>query len=192
MSSLLLMAALSAGANAPEQVYYYYSYPCYYPCYSYCWYPAWPCGPIFVVSPLDKKSDKKDDKKSQDKKQDDKKQDDRSDAKDKKDIDKKDSEQKNEKKDDKLGNQALLFVDLPADAKLFVDGKQMKSGQARAAIITPALDPDKIYAYQVRVELVRGGQTLSETQSILLRPGYRSQARFTELEARAEALAADR
>ncbi|MBM4073555.1 MAG: TIGR03000 domain-containing protein [Planctomycetes bacterium] len=185
MSSLLLMAALSAGTNAPEQVYYYYPYSCYaYPCYSYCWYPAWPGGPIIVVQQADSKKDKaKDDKKQNEKKQDDK-------SEGKKDVEKKDGEKKDpEKKDLKLGNQALLLVELPADAQLFVDGKQMKSGQGRAAIITPALDPSKTYAYQVRVELVRGGQTLNETQSVVLRPGHRSRASFAGLETRAEVLA---
>lgn len=178
MSSLMLMAALSAGANAPEQVYYYYAYPCYaYPCYGYCWYPAWPCGPIIVVRQADKAKDAKDDKKKDDKGKQDKQQDDKSDVKD---------------KDKKDFDQALLLVDLPADAKLFVDDKQMKSGHVRAAIITPALEPGRTYAYQVRVELVRGGQTLTETQRVLLRPGQRSHACFTELEARAEVLSADR
>lgn len=199
MSSLVLMAALSAGVEGPQYVYYYYPYYAY-PCYGYCWYPcapcfAWPCGPIIVVGQADKKSEDKssgksakDDKKSKDKsgaKDEDKNPDDKNDIKDKKD-------EKKEKKDLSLGDKALLLIDLPADAKLYVDGQQMKSGKARAAIITPALDPDRTYAYQVRVELVRDGQTLTETQRIVLRPGHRSHARFTELEARADSVTADR
>lgn len=186
MSSLVLMAALSVGANAPAQVYYSY-YP--YPYCAYGWYPAWPCacwpcGPVIIVrqsaaarKEVDTKADKKDDKRQENRKDE-----------GKKDVDKKNQ---NDKKLE-LGNQALLLVELPTDARLFVDGKQMKSGQPQAAIITPALDPGRIYAYEVRVELVRNGQTLTETQRVVLRPGQRSHACFTELAARAEAVATQR
>jgi uncharacterized protein (TIGR03000 family) len=93
---------------------------------------------------------------------------------------------KEEKKKD--AREAKLVVELPADAKLFVDGSLMKSGATTRGIVTPPLDPDRTYHYEIKVELVRFGHTLSETQRVRLIPGELVHARFPNLEARAAAI----
>jgi uncharacterized protein (TIGR03000 family) len=81
-----------------------------------------------------------------------------------------------------LGSRALLTVELPADARLYIDGNLMTSVTSRRRIITPPLQAGQTYTYEVRVELIRNGQTLSRTQEVSLRPGEQTYARFANLE----------
>jgi uncharacterized protein (TIGR03000 family) len=77
---------------------------------------------------------------------------------------------------------AQVTIDVPPEAKLFIDGNLMKSGSGRRVFETPALTPGQVYYYEVRVELVRNGQTLSDTQRVVLRPGQAASASFAHLE----------
>ncbi len=47
---------------------------------------------------------------------------------------------------------------------------------------TPALEPDKVYFYTVRIEVMRDGKPLSETRRILIRAGQVARMEFKELE----------
>ncbi len=97
-------------------------------------------------------------------------------------------EEKREREKEKDAKEAKLVVELPADAKLFIDGTLMKSGSTKRGIVTPPLRPEQTYYYQVTVELIRHGHTLRETQRIRLIPGAQVNARFTNLENRAAAI----
>jgi uncharacterized protein (TIGR03000 family) len=79
--------------------------------------------------------------------------------------------------------------ELPANARLFVDGVQIQTSSPTAVFQTPRLDPAKAYFYDVRVELDRDGQTLTDTQRIVVRPGREVTANFAALGDRAAALA---
>src|SRR5262249_4536033 len=59
---------------------------------------------------------------------------------------------------------ARLIVNLPADAKLFLDDQPTTSRATERTFITPALEPGKVYTYKVRVEIGRDGQMLTETK----------------------------
>src|SRR5437867_7833496 len=160
MYSLVLMAALTTGGNAPECCFFrcdpfpgyyswcyppapYWGYPWYNHYVSYYPYPdfypngyGYPCAPAVVIQEQGGTKQEKQ---------------------------KKEEEKKEERKEAK---EARLVVELPAHAKLFVDGTLMKSDSSKRGIVTPPLDPARVYYYQVRAELVRDGQTLSETQRI--------------------------
>jgi len=84
---------------------------------------------------------------------------------------------------------AQLVLDLPADAKLFVDGQLMKSGSGRRVFQTPNLQPGQAYFYDIRVEIVRNGQILSDSQRVILQPGQQAAASFAHLERQADATA---
>jgi uncharacterized protein (TIGR03000 family) len=73
---------------------------------------------------------------------------------------------------------ATIIVSLPAEAKLTVDGNPTTSTSARRTLITPALETANSYVYTLRAELVRDGQTLSETQQITVRGGQTTEVPF--------------
>lgn len=89
---------------------------------------------------------------------------------------------KKEKGDEvRLQNRARLIVQVPADAKLFIDDQPMKSTAAQRSFITPVLQSGRTYYYEVRAELVRDGRTVTENQRVILRPGDVVQASFANL-----------
>lgn len=92
-----------------------------------------------------------------------------------------------EKEGAAAANQAKLLVELPADAKLFIDDQPMKTPAARRTFNTPALQPGQTYYYIVRAEVVIDGKTHTETKQVLVRAGQTAEAKFTELLAKVEA-----
>jgi uncharacterized protein (TIGR03000 family) len=76
---------------------------------------------------------------------------------------------------------AKLVVDLPADAKLFIDDQQMKTTSERRVFNTPKLEAGTSYYYQLRAEVVRDGKTYTENKRIIVRAGETSKATFGEL-----------
>ncbi len=92
----------------------------------------------------------------------------------------------------KKGEQARakVRIEVPEDAKLYVDGVLMKTGSSVRTYQTPDLLPSQTYYYELKAELARNGQTFSETQRIIVRPGQLSTASFAGLEQRAAAAAA--
>jgi uncharacterized protein (TIGR03000 family) len=75
---------------------------------------------------------------------------------------------------------ARLVVQLPADAKLFVDDRTTSSGSAERTFVTPALEPGYVYTYTLRAEVVRDGEKYVETQKVAVTAGGVSQLAFTE------------
>lgn len=83
-----------------------------------------------------------------------------------------------EKKD---GEAAKLIIEVPADAKLFIDDQPMKTTSARRVFSTPTLQPGQTYYYIVRAEVVRDGQTISDTKRVTLKAGDVIRAGFAGL-----------
>jgi uncharacterized protein (TIGR03000 family) len=74
------------------------------------------------------------------------------------------------KQDAARGARARLIVELPADAKLFVDGVE-KDGGAERRFFTPDLEPGQEYFYTLRVEGLRDGQPFLEQRRVLVKAG---------------------
>jgi uncharacterized protein (TIGR03000 family) len=70
---------------------------------------------------------------------------------------------------------------LPADAKLYVDDHLMKSTSSRRNFHTPELEPGPRYFYDVRIEMVRDGKTVTETRRVVLKAGQEVAVSFTNL-----------
>jgi uncharacterized protein (TIGR03000 family) len=83
-------------------------------------------------------------------------------------------------------------IDVPEDAKLYVDGQLMRSTSARRVFQTPTLQVGRVYFYDVRVEIERNGQTMSDAQRLIIRPGQEASLSFANLEQRAIASATAR
>jgi len=87
-------------------------------------------------------------------------------------------------------NRARLIVELPADAKLFIDDRPTASTSTTRTFVSPPLDPAKSFVYTVRAEMVRDGQTITETKQVGVTAGGVSQLSFMDLAAnRAKAVA---
>jgi uncharacterized protein (TIGR03000 family) len=75
---------------------------------------------------------------------------------------------------------ARLIVELPADAKLYIDDHKMKTTSTQRAFSTPNLQKGQTYYYMLRAEMVREGKKVSETKRVLVRAGQEVRAKFDE------------
>ncbi len=81
----------------------------------------------------------------------------------------------------RLPNRARLIVQVPEDAKVYIDGKLMKSTSAERVFGTPELRRDQVYFYDITAEVVRDGQTVSDTKRVYLRVGQVARASFGDM-----------
>jgi uncharacterized protein (TIGR03000 family) len=81
----------------------------------------------------------------------------------------------------RVPNKARVIVQLPVDAKLFIDDQPMKTASDRRVFQTPNLNPGQVYFYDIRAEIEVNGQRVSETQRVILRPGEVANATFPNL-----------
>ena len=71
-----------------------------------------------------------------------------------------------------------LVVDVPADAKVFVNGRATTSTGEHRTYISHGLEAGMRYEYQVRVEIVRDGKPVSETKMVQLSAGSQASVAF--------------
>jgi uncharacterized protein (TIGR03000 family) len=79
-------------------------------------------------------------------------------------------------------NRAKLIVELPADAKLYVDDRAMKSTSGVRTFNTPELEPGQLYYYELRVEVERDGKPVTETKRVIVKAGEVVRANFPKVE----------
>ena len=91
----------------------------------------------------------------------------------------KEEKSKDKKNDDQV--RARLTIDAPAEAKVFLDGQLLNSPVAKRVFMTPVLVPGHVYYYDLKVEVLRAGQSVAETQRVILQPGQMATARFPNL-----------
>jgi len=81
------------------------------------------------------------------------------------------------------GDVAHVTVRLPADAQLYVDGVLCTlSPSPVRSFDTPKLEFGHKYSYTLKAEVVRNGNTRSESQRVLLEPGKDVNVEFKGLE----------
>lgn len=78
---------------------------------------------------------------------------------------------------------ANLKFKVPADTKLFVDGKLAPGSGPERAFYTPALEPGKKFFYEVKAELTVNGKTVTEEKKIIVEAGANITEEFTKLTA---------
>jgi uncharacterized protein (TIGR03000 family) len=71
-----------------------------------------------------------------------------------------------------------ITVSLPSDARLWVDNLECPLTSSVRSFNTPALNPAQKYFYDLRVQVVRDGQTLTETQRVMINPGQEARVDF--------------
>jgi uncharacterized protein (TIGR03000 family) len=89
----------------------------------------------------------------------------------------------NGEKESLAPTKAKLIVELPADAKLTVDGRAMKTVSGRGVFTTPSLKKDELYYYELNVEVVRDGKPVAENRRVLVRAGEEVRANFKDMDA---------
>ena len=72
----------------------------------------------------------------------------------------------------------LFTVNVPADAKVFINGNETKSSGARRTYVSRGLEADQRYKYEVKAEIQRDGKTVSDTKVVLVSGGDRTPIRF--------------
>jgi uncharacterized protein (TIGR03000 family) len=89
---------------------------------------------------------------------------------------------KPEGKESSLPSKARLIVQVPADAKLYIDDQLMKTMTATRTFNTPALERGQQYYYILRAEAEVDGKTYTETKRVLVHAGQEVRADFPQLE----------
>jgi uncharacterized protein (TIGR03000 family) len=107
---------------------------------------------------------------------------------DKKDMDKKDMDKKDpDKKDpDKKNVGANLKFVLPANAKLYVDGRLTGGDGAERTFYTPPLAPGQQFYYEVRAEVMVNGEMVTEEKRVIVSSGANVVETFPKLTAAVE------
>lgn len=72
----------------------------------------------------------------------------------------------------------LLTVDVPADARVFVNGKLTTSQGLSRQYVSRNLQDGFNYTYEVKAQVVRGGEVVEETRTVDLRAGEVSKLAF--------------
>ena len=73
---------------------------------------------------------------------------------------------------------ATVVVRLPAGARLTIDGRPTRATGATRRFVSPPLQPGKSYTYRLRAEIGLARRTVSETQTVTVQAGRRSQVEF--------------
>jgi uncharacterized protein (TIGR03000 family) len=97
-----------------------------------------------------------------------------------------------DKKEGEVSTRAKLVVEVPADARLYIDDQLMKTTSSKRVFSTPFLAQGQAYYYEVRVEVLRDGKPVSETKKVVVRAGEEARASFPNLEPATVTAQADR
>lgn len=76
------------------------------------------------------------------------------------------------------GQTALLSVSAPAETKIFINGVATTSTGSQRQYVSRGLTSGNHYEYEVRAEIVRDGNTLTETKNITLGAGQQANLSF--------------
>jgi uncharacterized protein (TIGR03000 family) len=73
------------------------------------------------------------------------------------------------------GNEAIIVVNLPADATLTVDGERTQSTSGTRVFVSPPLQPGKTFQYTLRAEVNRDGRHETSSKTVDVQAGRTSQ-----------------
>jgi uncharacterized protein (TIGR03000 family) len=71
-----------------------------------------------------------------------------------------------------------LTLVVPADAKVFINGRQTRSMGTHREYVSYGLEIGLTYRYEVRAEVVRDGKTIEDTREVFLTAGSREDVAF--------------
>jgi len=85
-----------------------------------------------------------------------------------------------EKNQTSNSNKAKLFVEIPANSTLFVDGKPFPVIDGFGTFITPELESNKSYSYLLKIEMDQNGSKFVDTRKVFLKSGDRITTSFID------------
>lgn len=85
-----------------------------------------------------------------------------------------------EKKQSSTQSKARLFVEIPENATLLIDGKVVSVTGGFGTFVTPELESNKTYSYQLQVEMEKDGVKVVNTKKIILKSGDRISTSFVD------------
>ena len=77
-------------------------------------------------------------------------------------------------------NRGTVVVRLPADAKLFVEGKPLTVTNGERTFVTPPLPSDRDALYSFKAEFTRDGETVTVAKKVKVRAGDTASVEFTD------------
>jgi uncharacterized protein (TIGR03000 family) len=78
-------------------------------------------------------------------------------------------------------DRAVVAVRLPADATLFADGKKTDLTSTERLFMTPSLQLGQRYQYELKVEYIRDGKPISESKTVFVKAGERTDVEFVDV-----------
>jgi uncharacterized protein (TIGR03000 family) len=78
---------------------------------------------------------------------------------------------------------AAVLVRLPADARLYADGRPLRLTGTERKFVSPELPTGQEFAYEFKAEYERDGETVSRTKKVAVRPGLTVTVEFGDLSA---------
>jgi len=83
------------------------------------------------------------------------------------------------KEEASLPSRAWIVVNLPADAKLTVDGDFVSQQTGNQRLLqTPPIEPGRQFTYTLAAEVMRNGQPVRQQQQVTLQPGQQLAVNF--------------
>src|SRR5579885_1561738 len=76
---------------------------------------------------------------------------------------------------------ASIIANLPAAARLYIDGNPTQQTGSTRTFVTPPLDPSRDYTYELRADVDRDGELLTRTEPVHVRAGENSRVDFGTL-----------
>jgi uncharacterized protein (TIGR03000 family) len=76
-------------------------------------------------------------------------------------------------------SRAKVIIDVPAQAKLYIDDQPMSNKTGQRTFVTPPLERGQTYFYDVKIVLTVDGQEKAQTQRVVLRAGEVVAAQFS-------------
>ena len=73
---------------------------------------------------------------------------------------------------------ATLFVSVPADARLSIDGAATTSTSTERVFVSPALSFGREYHYTLQAEFVRDGKVVKVSKEVAVKAGDETRVRF--------------
>src|SRR5207237_2918889 len=83
-------------------------------------------------------------------------------------------------------NRATVIVRLPADAKLFAEGRLLTLTASERTFVTPPLQNGPEYSYTFRAEYARDGETIARSKTVAVKPGQTVTVEFIDGMAKAD------
>ena len=77
-------------------------------------------------------------------------------------------------------NRGTVVVNIPSDAKLFVEGRAMKVTNGERSFVTPPLPTDREAVYSFKIEFTRDGETITQSKKVNIRAGATTKVEFTD------------